>query len=275
MGEWFDHWMKGGPLKLVSNDRVRYFRMGGGSEGQKHGKVSHGGVWKSAEQWPLETTELSYFLADGGILQTSGNVKEGRRTLVSDPLKPTPTLGGRYGLGNWSPNCSANQTCSTKYLGCDNNEPVNTRPDVLSFVSAALPQEIEITGAAKTTLWVSSDARDTDVFVKLIDVYPDGVALLIAEGQLRMRYRDGLQKPVDMVPGKMYEVQLELGSASNLFARGHRIRIDIQGSNFPHFEPNRNTGIHAGSAARPSVARNSVHFSSSRPSKISLPMVKP
>jgi putative CocE/NonD family hydrolase len=115
--------------------------------------------------------------------------------------------------------------------------------------------------------------RDTDVMVKLIDVYPDGYAMLLSVGQLRMRYRDGYNRAALMKPGEWYQVGVELGSVSNLFAAGHRVRVDITSSDYPRLEPNPNTGAAIGTSTDPVVAQNTVHFSARQPSRIELPVI--
>ena len=124
---------------------------------------------------------------------------------------------------------------------------------------------MEVTGAVRAKLWFSSDVADTDLVVKLVDVYPDGYAMLLSVGQLRLRYRNGYSRVAMMKPGERYEVDVELGSISNLFAAGHRIRVDITSSDYPRLEPNPNTGAASGTSAVPVVARNTVHFSTTQP----------
>lgn len=275
MTDWFDHWMKGAEPRLIRKELVQYFRMGGGSSETKAGKVSHGGRWLQSAAWPprVSASEM-YFLRDSGKLSRDAASDEGSRTLFYDPNNPVPTLGGRYGMGGWSPNCSALQVCSQKYLGCTNEKPIAKRDDVLSFQSQPLASNTDVTGAPRAVVWVSSDAPDTDLFAKLIDVYPDGRALLISEGQLRMRYRNGYGQASLLKPGELYQVRIQLGSVSNLFAKGHRIRLDITSSNFPHFEPNPNTGAAIGVRSEPRIARNTVHFSRKYQSGLELPVVK-
>jgi uncharacterized protein len=273
MADWFDHWMKGAQLKLISADPVHFFRMGGGTDQTKPGKLAHGGTWLNAGVWPPPAKQVSYFLEAGGQLATSPAASEGLRTLIYDPRHPAPTIGGRYGMGGWSPNCAQDQVCSRKYFGCENDLPLNQRADVLSFVGKPLDHAVEVTGPVRAKLWVSSDARDTDVMVKLIDVYPDGYAMLLSVGQLRMRYRDGYNRAALMKPGERYQVGVELGSVSNLFAAGHRVRVDITSSDYPRLEPNPNTGAAIGTSTDPVVAKNTIHFSARQPSRIELPVI--
>lgn len=271
--EWFNHWLKGEPLTTLAKDRVRYFRMGGGSEGRtEKGRREHGGSWETASTWPPPAIGRSLYLEDGGHL-SGAPTKTGSRTYVFDPERPVPTIGGRFGIGAWTPNCFQNQVCRAGVLGCENEDPLANRPDVLSFSSEPLEEAVETTGAAKATLWVSSDSPDTDFTVKLIDVAPDGYAAIIADGQIRLRYRDGFARENLNTPGEIVRVEIPLYSSSNLFAKGHRIRVDISSSNWPQFESNSNTGEAVNDWTRRRKARNSVYLGPERPSKVQLPVV--
>ena len=128
--------------------------------------------------------------------------------------------------------CPQDQVCSLKILGCRDDPPLNKRPDVLSSTSLRW-RDVDVTGVVRATLWISSDAVDTDFAAKLIDVYPDGTALHIADGQIRARYRNQHAKPELLSLARCIEVTINLGSVSNLFAKGHRIRLDVTSSNFP------------------------------------------
>jgi putative CocE/NonD family hydrolase len=129
-----------------------------------------------------------------------------------------------------------------------------------------------VTGTVHATLWISSDAVDTDFTAKLIDVYPDGTALHIADGQIRTRYRNQHAEPEFLVPGRIYQVRINLGSVSNLFLKGHRIRLDISSSNFPKFEPNSNTGDPPAKWTRRIKAKNTVFMGGRRASHVELPV---
>jgi putative CocE/NonD family hydrolase len=131
---------------------------------------------------------------------------------------------------------------------------------------------LDVTGTVHATLWISFDAVDTDFTAKLADVYRDGTALHIADGQIRTRYRNQHAKPEFLNPGKVYQVRINLGSVSNLFVEGHRIRLDISSSNFPKLEPNSNTGEPSGKWTRRIKARNTIFFGGSRASYVELPV---
>jgi hypothetical protein len=157
--------------------------------------------------------------------------------------------------------------------------PLSSRPDVLVFQTEALAEDREVTGPIEAELWVSSDCPDTDFTVKLIDVYPpnedypEGFAMNVADGILRARYRDSWESPAFMEPGEIYRIVVKTFPTSNLFAKGHRIRLDVSSSNFPHFDANPNTGEPEGSSRSLRVATNAVHLGGVHPSKLLLPVV--
>lgn len=271
--DWFDHWLKGKPLALAGNEPVRYFRMGGGSgRVNEKGRREHGGAWRSAPRWPPHTREKPLFLGAGFTLAARAG-EAPPVTYEFDPRNPVPTIGGRYGMGNWTPNCFQNQVCRQGALGCRDERPLTERDDVLSFISAPLEEAIEVSGAARVKLWVSTDGPDTDFAVKLIDVAPDGYAAHIADGVLRMRYRKGWDREARAAAGEAAGLEIVLNQVSNLFAKGHRIRLDVTSSNWPQFDPNPNTGEPVNEWTRTRVARNTVYLDRKRPSQLILPVV--
>jgi hypothetical protein len=159
--------------------------------------------------------------------------------------------------------------------------PLEARPDVLVFQTPPLAEDVEVTGAIEANLWVASDGPDTDFTIKLIDVYPPsedypaGYALNLTDGILRCRYRDSWASPAMMQPGRSYPIKVTAFPTSNLFKRGHRIRLDVSSSNFPHFDVNPNTGAPEGTGLTRRVARNTVFVDSGRPSHLLLPVIPP
>ncbi len=153
------------------------------------------------------------------------------------------------------------------------------RQDVLVFQTPALEADVEVTGPIAANLFISSDCPDTDFTIKLVDVhppnadYPDGFAMNVADGILRVRYRDSWEKPSLMTPGTVYRIQVTAFPTSNLFVRGHRIRVDVSSSNFPHFDVNPNTGEPEARATSLRIATNRVYLDASRPSHIILPII--
>ena len=155
------------------------------------------------------------------------------------------------------------------------------RPDVLAFQTPPLETDVEVTGAVEARLWISSDCPDTDFTMKLLDVYPasedypDGYALNLTDGILRCRYRDSWEHPRLMTPGHVYQIVIAAFPTSNLFKAGHRIRVDISSSNFPHFDFNPNTGEAEGKAQHARIATNRVFVDRARPSHVRLPVIPP
>lgn len=264
MADWFNHWLKGKPLALVTPEPVSIFRMGGGDGSRtSQGKMNHGGEWRTTTTWPLTAAKsMRYYLHTGGGLSLTPPTGASEPSSYHyDPQNPVPTIGGKYG-GGTTPRCAQNQVCALNINGCKDAKPLNSRPDVLSFSTEPLAAPLEVTGFVRAKYWVSSDAPDTDFTAKLIDVYPNGYALILADGQIRAQFRNSFEKPEAMEPGKTYEVTIDLGPTSNLFAAGHRIRLDVSSSNYPNIEPN------------PHKARNSIHHDASRSSCFELPVVK-
>jgi putative CocE/NonD family hydrolase len=274
---WFDHWLQGKPLERVGPEPVHIFRMGGGDGRRvKTGEttlLAHGGRWQSLPAWPApDAKPMRLFISGKGELSRQAPQKTESKSYVYDPDNPVPTIGGRYSNGPGSPMCPQDQVCSPNVLGCRDTSRLNERPDVLSFTSPPLDADVDVTGVVRATLWIASDAVDTDFSAKLIDVYPDGTSLHIADGQIRARYRNQHRTPELLVPGKTYKIEINLGSVSNLFVKGHRIRLDVSSSNFPKFEPNSNTAEPAGKWTRRLKAHNTVHMGGKSASYVELPV---
>ncbi len=145
---------------------------------------------------------------------------------------------------------------------------------MLVYTSEPFAEATELSGPIVPTLYVSSDARDTDFTVKVLDVAPDGRAYNLDESIQRMRYRNGYDKPLAwMEKGEVYEVTLQPLTTSNTFEAGHRLRIEVSSSNFPRFDRNLNTGGNNYDEAAFKVARNSVHHSKKYPSRVTVTVV--
>jgi putative CocE/NonD family hydrolase len=259
---WFDHFLKGennGVLEKMP--RVRYFTMGVNK-------------WQSSDTWPPAGAQsMSFFLSSGGKANTmngDGVLAEAAPTTDNpdkfeyDPMNPVPSYGGNVC-------CTGNAITAGAY----DQRKSETRPDVLVYSTSPLKEGVEVSGPIEVTLYVSSDAKDTDFTVKLIDVYPDGRAYNLDETIQRMRYRDGYDKPkVWMESGKVYKVVLSPMVTSNYFEAGHRIRIEISSSNFPRFDRNLNTGGNNYDETKSVVARNAVHHSRQYPSTLKITVVR-
>jgi len=227
---WFDHWLKGEDNDILEETpRVQYYTMGSN-------------VWQSSETWPpAEARMVTYYLGSrgransvmgDGVLSTKAPDSEDHSdTFVYDPAYPVPSYGG-------------NVCCTGNAIqgGSFDQRETETRNDILVYSTDALEIGVEISGTIEIMLYVSSDVKDTDFTVKLLDVYPDGRAYNLDETIQRARYRDGYDKEVFMESGKVYKLSVSPMSTSNYFAAGHRIRIEVSSSNFPRFTRNLNTG---------------------------------
>ncbi len=281
---WFDRWLKDGAAQGHGAPAVRYFRMGGGGGGRTAaGRLDHGGSWIEAEAWPPASAEALplHLCADGGFSETPPERDEDYLSFDYDPRDPVPTIGGTVTSGAPVMEGGAyDQVEDVRFFGSKAPYlPLAARHDVLVFQSPPLENDLDVTGTIFAKLWVSSTCRDTDFTIKLIDVhppsadYPCGFAMNLTDGILRCRYRDSWESPRLMEPGEVYQITVEAFATSNLFKRGHRIRLDISSSNFPHFDVNTNTGEPEGTARRIEVATNTVYMDRARPSHLLLPVV--
>jgi putative CocE/NonD family hydrolase len=150
---------------------------------------------------------------------------------------------------------------------------VESRQDLLVYSTPPLEADTEVTGPVTLDLFAKSSAVDTDFTGKLVDVGPDGFARNLTEGILRVVYRDGMSEAKPIVPGKVYEYKIDLWSTSNVFLKGHRIRVEVSSSNFPRFDRNLNTGKSAAESADFVKATNTILHDSEHPSAIILPIV--
>ncbi len=185
-------------------------------------------------------------------------------TFTYDPLHPTPSYGGNV--------CCAANTIPGEGGALDQRKMEN-RPDILVYTSAPLARGVEVSGPITATLYVSSDVKDTDVTVKVIDVLPDGTAYNLDETIQRLRYREGDDHTVWLEKNKVYKVTLTPMVTSNFFDTGHRIRIEVAGSNFPRFDRNLNTGGDNISETTAVTAHTSIHHSAEYPSTLTLTVV--
>ncbi len=285
--EWFDHWMKGidnsvGKAAPFAK-KVRIFVMGTGDGSKtKDGLLNHGGQWRDENEWPLARMKPTPFYLHPEGLLSDAKPKDERAsvTYAFDPKNPVPTLGGNISSGDGIMQQGAwDQRGSDKFWNWTKPIPLSARSDVLVFQTAPLAEDTEITGEIEVKLWASSDAVDTDFTAKLIDVYPfsadwpHGFDLNLADGIVRARFRDSLQEEKFMEPGKVYPFTIKLYPTSNVFKKGHRIRVDISSSNFPRFDVNPNTGEPLQQHRRTVTATNTVHYGSEHPSHIVLPFV--
>jgi putative CocE/NonD family hydrolase len=239
--------------------------------------------WRDEQQWPLERTKYTpyYFHGEGsantadgdGKLTTAKPEAESVDEFVYDPNDPVPTAGGCNLVG-----CPA---------GPHDQSQVEKRNDVLVFTSEALENELEVTGPVKVILYAASTAKDTDWTAKLLDVYPDGRPFNLCDGILRAscgagilpayQGRDALatseSEPSLIQPGKVYRYEIDVWVTSNVFLSGHKIRVEVSGSNFPRFDRNLNTGEPFGTGTRFIKATQTIYHDKEHPSHILLPVI--
>jgi hypothetical protein len=250
---WYDHWLKGETNGIDALPAVTYYVIGDVND-----PAAPGNVWRTASAWPpVPTAPQSWFLHEDHSFSISAPRSDGALSYTYDPTNPVPTMGGIQ---------------LTIPAGPKDQQSVESRPDVLVFTSEVLPEPVEVTGRVGARLWVSSDAPDTDFFVTLCDVYPDGKSYNLCEGRLRARFRDGFEQEKLLKPGRVYHLDVDLWSTSVVFNRGHRLRVHVTSSSAPGFDPNPNTGARFRADAITRPARNTVFLSPGRPSQLILPV---
>jgi uncharacterized protein len=259
---WFDVFLKGDKNGLLDTlPKIRYYTMGMNK-------------WQSTDTWPPRNSEgMTFYLSSEG----GANTRNGNGTLTTkppasdkpdvfayDPLHPVDSHGGNVC-------CQGNALAG----GALDQQELELRPDILVYTTEPLKEGMELSGPIEATIYLSSDRKDTDVTVKVIDVYPDGKAFNLDETIQRVRYREGYDKPLTfMEPGKVYKVALQPMTTSNWFAPGHRIRIEVSSSNFPRFDRNLNTGGNNYDETTGLVAKNTIHHSRQYPSSIKVTVVR-
>ena len=255
---WYDRRLSGVDNGIDDEPPVRIFVMGEN-------------VWRDEAEWPLARTEYTnYHLHGGGranslhgdgALSTEPPGDEPHDRYRYDPEDPVPTLGGQI------------MEIPDTVDGPWDRTPVERRDDVLVYTSEPLAHDVEVTGPVSLTLFAASSAPDTDFTGTLVDVHPDGKAIIICEGLLRARFRDSITRPTLMEPGEVYELRVDMWETSNLFKAGHRVRLEVSSSNFPRFDRNPNTGHQAGVDAELRVAEQTVFHDGQWPSHLTLPHI--
>lgn len=254
--DWFDYWLKDKPRPLPP--KFEYF-------------LIHSGQWFTTNQWPPESTEkVRFFLLEDGRLareseQRNSQTNDGTpyNEFLYDPLNPVPTLGG--------PICCTYHP--DEKSGPIDQQPLNSRSDILRYTSEQVTQDIDVVGSAKVVLFVSTDAKDTDFTVKMIDQYPDGRSLILQDGVFRLRYRNGIHDPRHAEPGVIYQIEFELRPIAYRFQKGHKIEIHISSSNFPRLVRNLNTGGDEYSDPNVVKATNRVYLGGTTSSFVDFPIM--
>ncbi|KON30061.1 hypothetical protein AC482_04870 [miscellaneous Crenarchaeota group-15 archaeon DG-45] len=257
---WYDHWLKGLDTEIMGEPPVSIFVMGENS-------------WRQEKEWPLARTEYTEFYlhsggranslhGDGGLSDAPPGEEPPDR-FAFDPDNPVPMViyDPSSPMGAVDPG------------GPDDQRPVERRDDVLVYTGEVLDGEVEVTGSVKGRLYAASDCVDTDFTMKLVDVFPNGYAMKLVDGVIRARFRESYERPTLLEPGRIYGYDIDLWYTSNLFKRGHRIRVEVSSSQFPKSDPNPNTGNPIGMDAEVRIAQQTIYHDGARPSHIILPII--
>jgi putative CocE/NonD family hydrolase len=259
---WFDHFLKGEDNHILETmPKVKYFVMGANK-------------WETSDTWPPKgATPMTFYLSSAGKANTlngDGMLAGGPPNVdkadafIYDPREPVSSYGGNVC-------CTGNAVTG----GAFDQRKMEERPDILVYTTEPFKEGTEVSGPIDVTLYVSSDVKDTDFTVKIIDVGPNGPAYNLDETIQRVRYRNGYDKPIALMEkGKVYKVTLQPMTTSNYFAAGHSIRIEVSSSNFPRFDRNMNTGGNNYDETEGIVAHNEVHHSRQYPSSVTVSVVK-
>lgn len=308
--KWFDQTLKGIDTGILDEPPIKIFIIGGGDgKRNQEGRLNHGGRWRDENEWPLaRTVYKNYYLQVNGSLSTEPpSEKSSSTSYIYDPMDPVPTLGGNlstllyllpspvgYEAFQFLTNNEKNRMLRKPLakVGAHNQVeapdvygaqppylPLSSRHDVLVFQTSPLEEDIEVTGPLKVELWASSSAVDTDFTAKIIDVhppnedYPNGYAMNLSDSIVRARYRNSFERPKLMEPDTIYKFTIQPYPISNLFTKGHKIRLDISSSNWPRFDINPNTGEPLGLNKRVTKAVNTAYHEAAYPSHLVLPII--
>lgn len=255
---WYDYWLKGLPTGIDKEPPLRIFVMGAGK-------------WRDEYEWPLARTRCTKFYlhsgghanslrGDGRLLTTPPTADAPSDSFVYDPANPVYTLGGQI-------------STNPEVWGPQDRQSVQAREDVLVYTTEPLPEDTEVTGPIEVRLCAASTAVDTDFTATLTDVHPDGRAIHICEGIRGVTFRESLEQPTPIVPGQVYEYSISLWETSQVFAQGHRIRLEISSSNFPRYARNQNTGLPLGTSAEIKTAAQTIFHDAAHPSHLILPLI--
>ena len=256
---WYDFLFKGVQNEFATGKPVKIFVMGLNQ-------------WRGEDEWPLARAKTTrYYLHSkghansshgDGALSIATPAKEAADSFTYDPAKPVPTIGG--------PLC-----CDSEHLapGPRSQLAAEDREDVLIYSTPPLESDLEVTGAVVLEFFAKSSAVDTDFTGKLVDVAPDGTAINLTEGIVRARFRDSQEKAALLTPGQIYKFKIDLWATSNVFRKGHRLRLELSSSNFPRFDRNLNTAESAATSAKFVSATNTILHDAEHPSALLLPIV--
>lgn len=254
--DWYEYWLKGHDTKIGDWPPYYLFVMGENR-------------WRGENEWPLKRTQFTrYYLHSAG----HANSLAGDGTLSTTPPQSELADGYSYDGDNPVPTEGGNNLVGAT-AGPKDQTDVEQRDDVLVYTTAPLDHAVEVTGPVKLLLWAASSARDTDFTGKLVDVHPDGKPYNLCDGILRARFRNGLDRPALLEPGQPECFEIDLWVTSNLFKRGHRIRLEVSSSNFPRFDRNPNSGKPFGTDMELLTAKQTVLHDGKHPSYLVLPVI--
>ena len=256
---WFDHWLKGKDNGAERDAPLRLFVMGSNE-------------WRDENEWPLARTQFTpYYFHSGG----EANSLEGDGSLSTIPPADEPPDGFVYNPAFPVPTRGGNTCCNPELVpwGVYDQRPIEYRNDVLVYTSEPLEEDLEVTGPISVKLYASTDGRDTDFTAKLVDVHPDGYAVNLCDNIMRARYHESREYQTLLEPGRVYEFTIDLWMTSNVFLKGHRIRVDVTSSNFPRFDRNPNTGNTFGQDTELRTAHQTIVHDEAHPSHILLPVI--
>jgi len=252
---WFDQWLKGSDSGFMKEPPVRIFVMGEN-------------VWRDENEWPIARTQWTkYFLHSSG----QANTLSGNGTLSSAEPASEPT--DSYSYDPAKPVRFITDPSFAQIGGPDDYREVEQRDDVLVYTSDALTEDMEVCGPLRVHLSAASSARDTDFMAKVIDVWPNGFAQRLNDGMVRARFREGMDKPSLIEPGRVYSYDLDLWNTCQLYQKGHRIRVEVSSSAFPKYDRNLNTGEALGQTTQMAVAQQKIYHDREHPSYVILPIV--
>lgn len=264
MLRWFDHHLKGVNNGVTKEPKVRYYAMGAIGEPD-----APGNVWRTAGDWPIPAKNTAYYLRaepsaiaraskepDRLLSTTPSTSDDAVVAYQSDPKNPAPIPG-------------------TAFPGAKDAREFEAHPDVRTFTTDVLTEPVEWTGKVKAEIYLSSDAPDCDLIVRVSDVYPDGRSILIVDYVRRVRYREGYEREVFMAAGKVHKVAFDVGWLSQIFNKGHRIRVTVASTGAPFVEPNPQTGepLTIDFPEKTFTAKNQIHVNRENLSRILAPVV--
>jgi putative CocE/NonD family hydrolase len=252
---WFDHWLKGTDNGILREPPVKLFVMGENR-------------WRDENEWPMVRTKFTRFYLHSqgranssygdGSLSTAEPSSEPRDKYTYDPAQATPFI---------------TEPSFAQIGGPDDYRPIERRDDVLVYTTGPVTENTEVCGPVRVKLYAATSARDTDFMAKLIDVWPNGFAQRLTDGMVRARFRDGMEAPSLIEPGRVYAYDIDAWNTCQVFLKGHRIRLEIASSAFPKYDRNPNTGEPLGRTTKMQTAEQTVYHERGRESFVVLPVV--